>query len=94
MSHAGASGAVVNALVRDGVQGLVVACTGNGTIHQALETPLVRAQASGVRVVRSTRCPEGQVLPKPGDVLPDSFGLSPVKARITLMLDLLGQGAD
>ena len=89
VSHAGATGAVVDALVRDGVQGLVVACTGNGTIHHALEAALLRAQAAGVKVVRSTRCPLGQVLPKAGDVLPDSHGLSPVKARIALMLALL-----
>ena len=89
VSHAGATGAVVDALVRDGVQGLVVACTGNGTIHHALEAALLRAQSAGVKVVRSTRCPLGQMLPKPGDVLPDSHGLSPVKARIALMLDLL-----
>jgi L-asparaginase len=89
MSHAGATGFMVDALVRDGVQGLVVACTGNGTIHHHLEAALLRAQAAGVAVVRATRCPEGQVLPKPGDPLPDSQGLSPVKARIALMLDLL-----
>lgn len=91
MSHAGATGALVDALVRDGVQGLVVACTGNGTLHHLLEAALLRAQSAGVKVVRSTRCPEGQVLPKPGDELPDSQGLSPVKARIALMLDLLRQ---
>ncbi|PJI97449.1 L-asparaginase [Acidovorax sp. 69] len=89
MSHAAASGKAVDALVREGVQGLVVACTGNGTIHHSLEAALSRAQNTGVRVVRSTRCTEGQVLPKPGDLLPDSQGLSPVKARVTLMLDLL-----
>jgi len=42
-----------------------------------------------VRVVRSTRCPEGQILPKPGDTFADSRGLSAVKARISLMLELL-----
>lgn len=89
VSHAGATGSMVDALARDGVQGLVVACTGNGTIHHHLEAALLRAQAAGVAVVRATRCPEGQVLPKPGDMLPDSQGLSPVKARIALMLDLL-----
>ncbi len=89
ISHAGASGVLVDALVREGVQGLVVACTGNGTIHHALEAALLRAQSAGVRVLRSTRCPEGQVLPKPGDLFPDSQGLSPVKARVALMLDLL-----
>ena len=92
ISHAGATGALVDMLVRDGVQGLVVACTGNGTIHHALEAALLRAQQAGVRVVRSTRCSEGQVLPKPGDALPDSGGLSPLKARISLMLELLRTG--
>lgn len=42
-----------------------------------------------MRVVRATRCIGGQVLPKPGDLWVDSRGLSPVKARISLMLDLL-----
>jgi len=89
LSHAGAQGRMADALVRDGVQGLVVACTGNGTIHHALEDALLRAQSAGVRVVRATRCIGGQVLPKPGDLWVDSRGLSPVKARISLMLDLL-----
>jgi L-asparaginase len=89
LSHAGARAQTVDALVHAGVRGLVVACTGNGTIHHALEAALLRAQQAGVRVVRATRCAEGQVLPKPGDVLPDSVGLSPVKARVALVLDLL-----
>ena len=90
ISHAGADGAVVRALVADGVQGLVVAGTGNGSLHHALELALLQAEAAGVRVVRSTRCLEGRVLSKPGEALPDSQGLSPVKARISLLLALLG----
>lgn len=93
LSHAGASGVLVDAAVREGVQGLVVACTGNGTIHHAMQAALARAQQQGVRVVRSTRCAQGQVLPKPGDAFPASNGLSPVKARISLMLELLGREA-
>jgi L-asparaginase len=89
-SHAGAGGAVVKALVADGVRGLVVAATGNGTLHHALETALLQAQAAGVTVVRATRCLDGRVLPKPDDAIPDSKGLSPVKARVALMLRLLG----
>ena len=89
MNYAGASGLVVNALVAQGVQGLVVACTGNGTLHHDLEAALLQAQAGGVRVVRATRCVNGRVLPKPGDLLPDSHGLSPVKARVALVLELL-----
>ena len=89
MNYAGAHGLVVDALVGQGVQGLVVACTGNGTLHHDLEAALLRAQAVGVRVVRATRCATGRVLPKPGDLLPDSHGLTPVKARVALLLELL-----
>ena len=98
MSYAGASGAIVDALLfRDGAQstgaapvrGLVVAGTGNGTVHHDLEAALIRAQAAGVKVLRATRCASGRVLPTPGNVLPDSQGLSPVKARVALMLALL-----
>ncbi|HXD39552.1 MAG TPA: asparaginase [Ramlibacter sp.] len=89
MSHAGAGAAMVEALTAQGVDGLVVAGTGNGTLHHELETALCQAQAHGVKVVRSTRCAQGRVLAKPDDRLPDSCGLSPVKARIALMLELL-----
>ncbi len=90
-SCAGASGAVVDAMVSLGVQGIVVAATGNGAVHHALEAALLRAQAAGVAVVRSTRCAEGRVLPRAGDAFPDSAGLSPVKARIALMLGLMSR---
>lgn len=89
MSYAGARGAVVEALVARGVQGLVIAGTGNGTVHKELETALLQAQAGGVSIVRATRCVNGRVLPKAGDVFEDSDGLSPVKARIDLMLRLM-----
>ncbi|MGC1173154.1 asparaginase [Polaromonas sp.] len=89
MNYAGAGAAVVQALVASGVQGLVVAGTGNGTLHHALEAALLQAQAAGVRVVRATRCLEGRVLPKAGNAIPDSQGLSPVKARVNLLLELI-----
>ena len=89
MNHAGVGGGMVQALMAQAVRGIVVAATGNGTLHQDLEAALLKAQAAGIRVVRSTRCANGRVLPKPGDGIPDSDGLSPVKARIALMLDLL-----
>lgn len=89
MNYAGASGNVVEALMNSGVQGIVVAGTGNGTIHHSLEAALHRAKSRGIAVVRSTRCPNGRVLSVPGSPFPDSAGLSPVKARIALILDLL-----
>lgn len=88
-SHAGAGPQLVQALVAQGVHGIVVAATGNGTVHAALEAALLQAQASGVAVWRSTRCAAGRVLPRPDDLLPGAGGLSPVKARIAMLLDLL-----
>ena len=88
-SYAGGSAAVVEALLAHGVDALVVAGTGNGTLHHALEAALQRARAVGVQVRRTTRCPFGQVLPLPGDALPAADGLSPVKARIALLLELM-----
>ena len=89
LNYAGAVGATVDALVAQGVDGLVVAGTGNGSVHRELEKALLAAQAAGVRVVRSTRCAQGRVQPVEGDTLPDSGGLSPVKARVALMLELM-----
>jgi L-asparaginase len=93
MSYAGCSGAVVDALLQttsgqSPLRGLVVAATGNGTIHQELIAALKRAHARGVRVLRATRCANGQVLPTNHDDFAHSHGLSPVKARIALMLGL------
>jgi L-asparaginase len=89
MSHAGADGSIVQALVQGGVAGLVVAGTGNGTLHHALEVALLRAEQAGVVVRRATRCLQGRVLPHAGDRFPAADGLSPVKARIALMLELM-----
>lgn len=89
MNHCGATGRIVDLLVADGVDGLVVAATGNGTMHHALEDALVRAQQAGVAVRVTSRCALGRVLAKPSDTLAvDALGLSPAKARITLWLEL------
>jgi L-asparaginase len=90
MSHAGATGAVVHALLAQGIDGLVVAATGNGTLHSELRAALLKAQAAGVRVVRATRCAQGRVIELSTDPFPGAGALSPVKARIALMLELLG----
>ena len=89
MNYAGATAAVVEALVAQGIDGIVAAATGNGTLHHDLEAALLAAQVRGVKVVRSTRCAQGRVLSLAGARLPDSGGLPPVKARIALMLELL-----
>ena len=100
VSHAGADGRLVDLLLRervagqaDAVQGLVLAGTGNGTLHHALQAAALRARAAGVCVWRSTRCAAGRVLPHAGDVLPSAGGLTPVQARVAMQLALLeGQG--
>ena len=96
MSHAGASGGLVDALLRERtagdaqpMQGLVLAATGNGTLHHALEAAALRAEQAGVAVLRATRCVEGRILPTAHTGLRDAGALSPVKARIALMLELL-----
>jgi len=88
-SYTGASGAVVRALCASGVQGFVVAATGNGTLHHELEAALLEAQASGVRVLRSSRCLNGRVLGQADDRLPSADDLTPVKARVELMLGMM-----
>ncbi|MEO7392973.1 MAG: asparaginase [Ramlibacter sp.] len=89
MNYAGASAATVDALVAQGVDGIVAAGTGNGTLHNQLAAALLRAKSAGVQVIRSTRCAQGRVLGGVDGGLPDSAGLSPVKARIALMLTLM-----
>jgi L-asparaginase len=89
LNHAGADGRIVRALLAAGVDGLVAAGTGNGTLSGPLDAALRDAEAQGVRVLRSTRCDAGPVMELPG-LLPSAGPLSPVKARIELMLALLG----
>ena len=88
-SHAGASGALVDGLLAHGVQGLVVAGTGNGTVHAALLAALQRAQAAGVTVWRASRCAFGAVVGE--GALPSAGALPAAKARIELMLRLMGE---
>ncbi|PLZ03618.1 L-asparaginase [Burkholderia sp. WAC0059] len=92
-SYAGVSRIAVDALVAAGVRGLVVAGTGNGSIHAALERGLVDAVAQGVAVVRASRTGSGHVM-RNGAASDDALGfvsagtLNPWKARVLLMLAL------
>ena len=88
LSHAGAERQMVDALVQAGVRGLVLAGTGNGTVHKALTLALIEAEQKGVQLRLSTRCLNGQMVGSAAP-WPDMQGLSPVKARIGLMLQLL-----
>ena len=87
MSHAGVCAASLDALLESGIDGLVIAGTGNGTIHRSLETPIRRAEQHGIVVWRSSRCLEGGVVGDGG--LPSTGRLSAVQGRIELMLHLM-----
>ncbi|MBN9409334.1 MAG: asparaginase [Burkholderiales bacterium] len=87
-SHAGADARLVELLVADGTRGLIVAATGNGTVHKALEAALARAQQGGTRVLRATRCAQGRIIASADAAFADADDLSPVKARVSLMLSL------
>ena len=92
-SHAGASGAVVEALVAQGVDGIVASGTGNGTLHHALEAALLRACDQGIAVRRATRVPCGVVQRPAGSEIEASVASTPQQARVELILELLGRAA-
>lgn len=93
--HSGAavSGRVIDVLVEAGVDGLVIASTGNGSLHQNLRAALERACAAG-RLSRSairvaTRCTHGGVEGVPEHGWPTLPQLTPAQARVALMMSLL-----
>jgi len=92
-SYAGVSRVAVDALVAGGVRGIVVAGTGNGSIHATLQQALADAAAHGVAVVRASRTGSGHVM-RNGSAPDDALGfvsagtLNPYKARVLLMLAL------
>ncbi|MDZ7590865.1 MAG: asparaginase [Rubrivivax sp.] len=92
-SHAGARGGTLEALVAAGARGIVIAGTGNGSVHCELEQAARRAIAAGVPVRRASRCLLGGVVGAPADALPSTGALTPAQARIEMMLDLLAATA-
>jgi L-asparaginase len=90
-SHAGTTGAIVEALARNGTKGLVIAATGNGSVHAAIELALERAAWAEMAVMRATRCGDGTILEAEGEsaAWPSAGALTPPKARVELMLRLM-----
>ena len=91
VSAAGVDGRVVRLLAAAGVAGIVVAATGNGTVHHLLEAPLADAASRGVAIVRSSRCLEGAIVDDEPATIASAGALTPVKARVELLLDLLAR---
>jgi L-asparaginase len=92
-SYAGASRRTVDALIAAGVRGIVVAGTGNGSIHMSVQAALAEAVQQGIAVVRASRVGSGHVMHN-GAAPDDALGfvsagtLNPYKARVLLMLAL------
>jgi L-asparaginase len=91
-SHADADGTIVDALRAHGVDGIVVAGTGNGTLHEGLHAALRRARdEGGVQVLRCSRVAAGAVVPTARDEFESAGALTPAQARVELMLHLLAR---
>jgi L-asparaginase len=92
-AHSGMGPELVNAAVRSGARGIVLAGVGNGNVGARALAAAAAASKSGVAVVRSSRTGGGIVERNvevdddgPGFIASDE--LNPQKARILLMLGL------
>jgi L-asparaginase len=93
MSYAGVGRECVDALRAASVRGLIVAGTGNGSVHAVLQDALVEAVGDGVAVVRSSRVAEVRLsADRSADDAVLGFvasgTLNPFKARVLLILAL------
>jgi len=92
-AHANMSPDLIDAAVRNGARGIVVAGVGDGNMTTGALEAVKRAAKSGVVVVRSTRLPMGLTL-RNNEVNDDELGfvasgeLNPPKSRVLLQLAL------
>lgn len=92
-SHSNVEADALDALIRNGYQGIVHAGVGNGNIHKNLLPKLADASNKGILVVRSSRVPTGPTTPD-AEIDDEKYGfvasqeLNPQKSRILLMLAL------
>lgn len=91
-SHVGARPQIITFLEDQGVQGIVLAGTGAGTVHQNLAIPLERFMGAGGAVIRASRIGRGYIGGSLANGrLAKALGagpLNPAKARIALQLAL------
>lgn len=92
-SHAAARGDGVRALQAAGVRGLVVAATGNGTVHAELAAALQAARDAGLPVWHTTRCAGGMLVAPGGGPAGPAAAMTPWQARLELQLRLLAAEA-
>lgn len=82
--------ALLEAAVKNGAKGIVIAGSGNGSIPASVKAKVKELVSSGIPVVRSTRTGSGFVTTKDEGIGAGFF--NPQKARILLML-ALAEGA-
>lgn len=90
-AYFGADGALIDAAVAHGAEGLVIAGFPTGVGTPAMEEAIRRVAAGGIPVVMTNRGGMGRVMDrKPAEARPLLWGdnLTPVKARVLLMLAL------
>jgi len=92
-AHANMSADLIDAAIKNGAKGLVIAGVGDGNMTTAALDAVTRAAKSGVVVVRSTRLAQGITL-RNNEVNDDEKGLvasgelNPAKSRVLLQLAL------
>jgi L-asparaginase len=92
-AHANMSADLIDASLKGGAKGIVIAGVGDGNMTQPVLDRLTQAAKDGVVVVRSTRLAQGIVL-RNNEVNDDKLGfvasgeLTPPKARVLLLLAL------
>ena len=92
-AHANMSADLIDAAIKNGAKGLVIAGVGDGNMTTPALDALTKAAKAGVVVVRSTRLPSGITL-RNNEVNDDEKGfvasgeLNPAKSRVLLQLAL------
>jgi L-asparaginase len=92
-AHANMSADLIDAAIKNGAQGLVIAGVGDGNMTTPALEAVTKAAKAGIVIVRSTRLPEGIVL-RNNEVDDDKLGLvasgelNPAKSRVLLQLAL------
>ena len=92
-AHANMSADLIDAAIKNGAKGIVIAGVGDGNMTTPALDALTKAAKAGVVVVRSTRLPSGITL-RNNEVNDDEKGfvasgeLNPAKSRVLLQLAL------
>ncbi len=90
-NHVHSTAKHVQVLLDAGVDGLVVAGTGNGSISRVTKEALLKAQTMGIEVCLASRCNQGPVVQTPNHAFEIAKELNPAKARVALVLNIMSK---